>query len=328
MFLCSRVKTCSLCDSLDLNLDTQLGTVSHANIFVKENNYHIGGEQFEKLGENTYKIQKGTLTTCDGDVPVWKITGAEMNVTLDGYATLKHSTFQIHNVPVMYFPYFMYPVRIKRQTGLLMPEGGYSGSKGVIFNNSFYWAISDNTDATFFLDYASKKGPGEGVEFRYVLNERSKGKIYQYYTMESSSYFRDEYTDTLDRHRKRGFVNYEGEHYFNNTSYMKSIATWLSDRQIYQDYSRVFSRTDSELDRISLQSQEINKSFLFYTKNWSQYTFTGELDYYTDLTKSNHDTLQRLPSLNFAGLRQPIFKTPLFFKVDSAYDYFATGSRG
>ncbi len=310
------------CDSLDINLDTQLGTVSHANIFVKEDNYHIGGEQFEKLGENKYKIIKGTLTTCDGDVPVWKITGQEMNVTLDGYATLKHSTFQIHNVPVMYFPYFMYPVRIKRQSGLLMPEAGYSDSKGVIFNNSFYWALSDNADATFFIDYASKKGPGEGIEFRYILNERSKGKLYQYYTMEESSYFEDEYTDPLNRDRKRGFVNYEGEHYFSDTSYVKSIATWLSDRQIYQDYSRVFMRSDSEIDRVTLQSQEKNKSFLFYTKNWSQYSFTGEVDYYKDLNKSNRDTLQRLPSLNFAGLRQPIFQTPLFFKVDSAYDYF------
>ena len=93
-----------------------------------------------------------------------------------------------------------------------MPEGGYSGRNGVIFNNSFYWALSDNTDATFFIDYASKKGPGGGIEFRYVLNERSKGKLYQYYTMEDSSYFKDEYTDPLTRDRKRGFVNYEGEH--------------------------------------------------------------------------------------------------------------------
>ena len=188
-----------------------------------------------------------------------------MDVTLDGYATLKHSTFQIHNVPVMYFPYFMYPVRIKRQSGLLMPEAGYSDSKGVIFNNSFYWAISDNTDATFFLDYASKKGPGEGIEFRYILNERSKGKLYQYYTMEDSSYFKDEYTDPLNRHRKRGFVNYEGEHYFNSTSYVKSIATWLSDRQIYQDYARVFMRSDSEIDRSysSIPGKEQIISFLY-----------------------------------------------------------------
>jgi LPS-assembly protein len=310
------------CDSLDINLDTQLGTVSKATIFVKEDNYHIGGEEFEKVGDKSYRIEKGTLTTCDGDVPVWKITGGEMDVTLDGYATLKNSTFQIHNVPVMYFPYFLYPVRIKRQTGLLMPEGGYSGSKGVIFNNSFYWAISDNTDATFYLDYASEKGVGEGIEFRYVLNERSKGKLYQYYTEERSSYFDDEYYDPLDRDRKRGFVNFEGEHYFNETSYVKSIATWLSDRQIYQDYTRVFNRTDSELDRITLQSQERNKSFLFYTKNWSHYSFTGELDYYKDLRNSNDETLQRLPSFNFSGTRQSIFKTPLFFKVDSAYDYY------
>ena len=315
------------CERLDINLITKVGTVSQATLFVKENNYRISGDSFEKLGESTYKIVNGTVTTCDGDVPAWKITGGHIDVTLEGFASIKHSTFQVRNIPLLYSPFFFYPVKIKRQTGLLMPEPGYSSSDGVKLNNSFYWAISDSTDATLYLDYTSKKGVGEGAEFRYVLNEKSKGKFYQYYTEEKSEYFEDEYDELLGRHRKRGLAGFEGEHYFSDTSYTKAMGTWLSDRQIFQDYGREVRRFETSWDTPSLTSLEKNESFLFYTKNWSQYTITGQAEYFKDLENRNSSTLQRLPTINFSGERQEIKGTPLFFKIDSAYDYL-TRDRG
>jgi LPS-assembly protein len=202
------------CERLDINLITKVGTVSQATLFIKENNYRISGESFEKLGESKYTVVNGTVTTCGGDVPAWKITGGHIDVTLEGFASIKNSTFQVRNIPILYSPFFFYPVKIKRQSGFLMPQPGFSSSDGVKLNNSFYWAVSDSTDATLYLDYTSKKGVGEGAEFRYVLNETSKGKIYQYYTEERSEYFEDEYDELLGRHRKRGLAGFEGEHYF------------------------------------------------------------------------------------------------------------------
>jgi LPS-assembly protein len=310
------------CERLDINLITKVGTVSQATLFIKENNYRISGESFEKLGESKYTVVNGTVTTCGGDVPAWKITGGHIDVTLEGFASIKNSTFQVRNIPILYSPFFFYPVKIKRQSGFLMPQPGFSSSDGVKLNNSFYWAVSDSTDATLYLDYTSKKGVGEGAEFRYVLNETSKGKIYQYYTEERSEYFEDEYDELLGRHRKRGLAGFEGEHYFSETSYTKAIATWLSDRQILQDYGRELSRFDVSWDTVSLTTLEKNKSFLFYTKNWSQYTVTGQVEYFKDLENRNSTTLQRLPTIHFSGERQKIQKTPLFFKIDSAYDYF------
>jgi LPS-assembly protein len=98
------------CERLDLNLITKIGTVSQATLFLKENNYHISGQSFEKLGESNYKILNGTVTTCDGDVPAWKITGGNIDVTLEGFASIKHSTFQVRNIPILYSPFFFYPV--------------------------------------------------------------------------------------------------------------------------------------------------------------------------------------------------------------------------
>lgn len=92
------------CAWLDINLNTKVGSLSQATLFMKEDNYHITGQSFEKLGENRYRVLRGTVTTCDGEKPDWKITGGEINVTVEGYATLKNSTFQIRNIPIAYFP--------------------------------------------------------------------------------------------------------------------------------------------------------------------------------------------------------------------------------
>jgi len=311
------------CERLDINMDTRVGTISQATLFIKENNYHISGQSFEKLGENRYRVLHGTVTTCDGDAPDWKITGGEIDVTLEGIATLKNSTFQIRNVPIVYFPYFLYPLKTKRSTGFLLPDFHYSSSDGVEINNSFFWAISGNTDATFYLDYSEEKGLGGGMEFRYVLNKRSKGKVFQYYTEERSSYFEDEYNPTYGRNRKRGLVDYEGEHYFNDTSYAKAHMIWLSDRKIYKDYGTEIRRSKSEWDMVHIRSKEKSESFIFYTKNWSQYSLTSELNYFKDLLERDRTTLQRLPKITFSGQRQNLTGTPLYFKVDSSYDYFS-----
>ncbi len=54
-----------------------------------------------------------------------------------------------------------------------MPEYGTSNTAGYEFNNSFFWAISDSSDATYWLDYATKKGTGNGLEFRKRFKENS-----------------------------------------------------------------------------------------------------------------------------------------------------------
>lgn len=311
------------CERLEINLDTKIGTISQGRLFLKESNYHITGHKFEKLGENRYRVLNGTVTTCNGKVPDWKITGGEIDVNVEGFATLKRSTFQIRNIPILYSPYFLYPIKTKRQTGFLMPNFNFSSSDGVEINNSFFWAISGNTDATFYFDYSDEKGLGEGVEFRYVLNKRSKGKLYHYYTEERSDYFDNEYNPKFGRNRKRGIVDYEGEHYFSDTSYTKARMTWLSDRKIYKDYGKEIRRSKSEWDRVSLRSREKNESFIFYTKNWSNYSLTSELNYFKNLIERDRTTLQRVPKIRFSGKRQNITGTPIFFKIDSAYDYFS-----
>ena len=308
------------CDAFEINLDTQVGQVHNADMFLKEENFHIEGEEIEKISTDKYKILNGTITTCDAPNPPWRIDAKKINLTADGYAKVKNAFFKIKGVPILYLPYAVFPAKTKRATGLLMPEYGTSDSAGYEFNNSFFWAISDSSDATYWLDYATKKGTGSGLEFRKRFKENSWVKLYGYHTNESKDFFDEEYSDTRDRKRERIYLNFEGEHYFSSDLYLKANANYISDREFYNDYSNEVRRSSLEYKQSNIGARERDESFLFLNKNWDKYNLLFNIDVNKNLEESDPNTLQRLPQLLFSGMRQELTGTPLFYQIDASYN--------
>ncbi len=157
------------------HLREQTGWIENGRLFLKQNHYYLSGGTMEKTGENTYVIKKCRLTTCDGENPAWSITGSEVTVTIEGYGEVKHAAFRVKDWPFLYVPYMLFPAKTKRQTGLLPPRIGYSNRNGADMEIPFFWAISDQTDATLYERYMSRRGYMQGLEFRYVESKESKG---------------------------------------------------------------------------------------------------------------------------------------------------------
>ncbi|RLB41301.1 MAG: hypothetical protein DRH12_08470 [Deltaproteobacteria bacterium] len=158
-------------------LKEQTGRLEHARILIRDNALRISGRSMEKVSENTYRAQDCIITTCAGQRPAWSITASEVKVTIEGYGTAKDAAFRIKNVPVLYLPYFIFPAKTKRQSGLLTPRAGYSGRNGLDMEIPFFWAISDQTDATFYERYMTNRGFMQGLEFRYAASRDSGGAI-------------------------------------------------------------------------------------------------------------------------------------------------------
>ena len=166
------------CDEMQINLTTETGTIKKGVIYVQENNFYIHGETIRKTGEFNYSAEKGSITSCSGDVPDWKITGKKVNVTVHGYGTAKDTVFWVKNIPAIYSPYLVFPVKTKRQTGFLVPRVTSSDRKGVEYEQPFFLALSRNTDATFYIDAMSDRGLKAAAEYRYILDENSKGTVF------------------------------------------------------------------------------------------------------------------------------------------------------
>lgn len=297
-----------LCDTLEIDLNTRRGLIKNGKVFLKKGNFHLYGEEIEKTGNEDYRIKRGRFTTCDGESPSWSFNASTAEVTVGEYLTSWNTSYQIKGIPVLYLPYLIMPVKNERQSGLLIPRIGYSDQKGIEIDNSFFWAISKNTDATISLNYMSLKGVEEGLEYRYVLNKNTQGTI-------QTSYIRE--TDTGN---DRWTLKYWHEQYFSPTFFNKTNINYISDNQYYRTYG----------DIVEERSLNTLESYASFTKNWQGYSIVSQFKYFKDLTDNQEATLQRLPEILFTGLRQPIDSSPFYLSINaSAVNlYRETGEKG
>ena len=296
------------CERLEVNLDTRLGKIYQAKLFLKDQNFHITGQEAEKLGENRYRIRDGSLTTCDAKRPPWKFTMKQLDVTLGGYGIAKDPVFYLEDIPVFYSPIGIFPLKKERQTGFLMPWLGYSTKYGPGVKNAFFWAIDKDMDATLYVDWWKDRGVKEGLEYRYALTQDMRGR--------ANFYFTDD--PILDKNRYAFFFRHQQE--FPSDLYLKGNINYVSDRLYTQDFSDDLPEAAT---RIESWSKGQLKSDLFGGKNWDQFTFLAEGAAFNDLTKENNDeTIQKLPQINFHAHPQSLFKTPFFYDLATSYTNF------
>ena len=338
-------------DRLEMDLEAELGTIHNGTIFVKSSNYLIQGNQIQKTGPYTYTIDDATFSTCAGEIPDWQITGKHLTVQLDGYGTAKHVTFRAKNVPLAYSPYFFFPAKQERQTGFIMPELSYSDRKGIEINQPFFWAINEWSDATFYAHYMGKRGLKAGAEYRYILDPLSKGTI-------MFDVLQDTKTDdgTGNDSRRWGYTDDDvirpnKDRYWFRMKADQSLplgVTAMLDIDIVsdQDYLKEFREGYTGFNKsdrffhtffgrdLEEYDDPIRLNRFNLNKLWTQFSLNAEIRWYDDVIKRRFDledtTLQRVPSVLFAALKQPVLNMPLYYSLDSEYVYFyrEDGTRG
>ena len=316
-------------DQLTIDLKKQTGEVEKGRLFLKKNNYHVTGARIWKTGESTYRILDGTITSCDGDEPPWIITAKDFDVTVEGYGELHQASLRARNIPVLYTPYLIFPVKTKRQSGLLIPEPGYSQRDGLLLNVPFYWAISDNLDATFYQSLLSNRGYMQGAEFRYVSGPNSKGAIMADYLskdMLSEEEFKAKHN--IEPYNERYWIRGKANQDLPKGYVLKVDLDWVSDR----DYLREFRGAGNGLDRnrpyfLSEFGRDFDdetvldrRNTAIVTRSLGNYNFTGEFQYFQELDNTD-DALNQLPYLRYDSIKYELGKN-FFFQWNSNYNYY------
>ncbi|MBI3769340.1 MAG: LPS-assembly protein LptD [Deltaproteobacteria bacterium] len=167
-------------DAMTLNLVEETGALDTGSVFLNKNHYQLTGSHFEKLPGQSYRIDSGRFTTClcaGGGAPSWSVRGERISVDLEGYGRVEHGAFEVRGMPILYFPYGLFPVRRDRQSGLLFPRFGYSNRRGFQFEQPLYLAINKSMDATLALDVETAARIGALGEYRYALSEDTAGEV-------------------------------------------------------------------------------------------------------------------------------------------------------
>lgn len=307
------------CDRLEFNIDTKQGTVYQGRLFLKKKNFHITGSKVEKLGEAEYRIYDATLTSCDERVPYWKFSVKRLEVEVEGYAEGWWPGFHVKNIPVLYFPWGMFPVKRERQSGFLLPDFAIDSDWGPEIKVPFYWAIAPNQDATFYLErIGDKRGRGwkEGIEYRYAWSRRAGGEI-------TGHYIWDEIEE-----RSRWSIFADHDQTFPGRYYIKADVNWVSDN----DYPVDFDGDIPDEAAIDARSRQQLESTLILGKDWEWGALGLEFSYFRDLEPdprpgyktydSNRATMQRLPQTTFFLYQDQFLNTPLFYEMEAEGTHF------
>ena len=79
-----------------------------------------------------------------------------------GYGTAKNSTFEVLGVPVLWFPWMIYPLKTERQSGLLFPEFQISGRNGFEIGLPVFLTLGDPVNLTLTPRWLRSREPWAG----------------------------------------------------------------------------------------------------------------------------------------------------------------------
>lgn len=306
-------------EKAELNMEAKTGRLYNAEIFSIKDNFHISGLEIEKKGEKEYSIKNASFTTCDAPVPEWCFNGKEVNAVAGDRLTASGVTFRIKDKPVLYSPYFRTSLSNERKSGLLTPDIGYIKSKGIYLSQPFFWAISENRDITFALDYFSKRGIGEEFEYRFVEINGAKGDLKAYHIRDK--YFNRDLLDVTG-------VLEQGDRSGKASGYINM--NYINSRDFYNDYNTLIGKDLALLDpnsylnaaaqRVLESTGEVSVQF-----DNSRLYIAGR--YLIDLTQpagASH-TYQKIPEIGYFA--RPVNIGPLVFSLSSGFSNFVSNGK-
>ena len=131
--------------------------------------FFFKGKVVDKLGPDRYRVNDGYVTSCQLPKPKWLLDSKTAEVEVGDEAVLHHATLKVDGIPVFYFPFIEHPAdNLGRKSGFLIPEVGTFNTRGTIFGDAFYWALSRNADATLGAAIYSARGPAFLDDLRAV----------------------------------------------------------------------------------------------------------------------------------------------------------------
>lgn len=278
------------------NLKGKTGKIYNASGEIIKD-YRVKGKEIIKVSDNRFKLTESSLTTCKGELPAWMFEVDYMDVIPGDRAIFKGATFKIRDVPLLYLPVGYFPLDNSRKSGFLVPDTGSSNLDGFFVNNSYYWAINQQSDATFNLDYLEKRGVRPGFEYRYTPSKTTAGQM--------SGQFLD------DRSTGNTFWKFDMTHQQELPKGFKLDAKLdlIGD----DNFNKTFTNDTNRRTRRSTDS------FALLTKSWSNST----LDILTRLRKSTQDnvddTFGLLPKITHKVQRTKLGKSGFYFNQDISY---------
>jgi LPS-assembly protein len=253
---------------------------------------------------NLSSYQQAVYSTCPPGRDDWNLIASELEIDMaKGWGSARHARLRLGGLPVLYAPYFTFPVDGRRKTGLLTPSFDSSNRLGSDVAIPYYINLAPNYDATLTPRFMSKRGVMLGGEFRF-LGERQHAEIIG----EILSNDKQKSPDYHDRRSALKFYH-ESHPYPGLTTRIETEA--VSDNEYLEDFGTGLAITSARhLERIA----EVR----FRQGNWSLSSRVQRFQTVDDSLSESLHPYGRLPQLQ-AQYRGTV--APLGLKVGFSTEY-------
>ena len=283
--------------------------VENGSILIYAEPLIISGSSITRYGNDLYIGNDLTFTPCLSETPAWSIKTDRLHIPLEGYGRAEDARFQIKDAPVAYIPYLLFPAKLKRQSGLLLPSIGSSSDTGFSYGQPIYLTLGRSADMTFTPTFLARRGLLGAAEFRYVQDYERQGTVYTEFLHDRlAGELLNEDDPTSARPENRWYVK---------ASHTGGDLTWdvnlVSNRDYFRDIGPFYT-VEKQNDWIEqLQERtETQISRLQYITTTGPVLWNLSSQWKQDLTEEDlNNNLQELPRLDARLSQQSLPHTPL-----------------
>ena len=302
-------------ERLELNLNTEAGIVTHGQLYIPASNTSVSGRLMQRFSEYHYRVKEGSFTNCDaqeGDVPAWRMRFDDLDLTVGDSLAFKGAWLCVNDVPTIPLPTLTYPLS-NRQSGFLTPFGGYDNRFGMHVQESFYWAINPSQDLTISPSYYSNLGYGSDLDYRYVLDRKSRGQWFVSYLQQQKLPDLPGVTNTGEDVKKaRALIAGTHTQQFTESLLFRANVSLVTDPNYMQQLS------NSGTQR-ALPSSETN---LLATERLAYGNLYMLGQYLQPLQNGGNDTFQRLPETGYSLPNMSLLNSPMLFGMEGNFVNF------
>ena len=189
-------------DSLAYNTETGQSTakdVAFASVPLQAHGY---AKRLNKPSDTRYELDEVMFTTCPPTDRKWQLDAKNIDIdTETGRGVATNTTFRIADVPVLYLPYFNFPIDARRSSGFLTPRASIGSESGLELDIPYYFNLAPEYDATLNTHLYTNRNPMLTGEFRYLTENYGEGQLTgsylpsdrKYDGEDRSSFFYDHY---------------------------------------------------------------------------------------------------------------------------------------
>ncbi len=140
-----------------------------ATFELRQRAAHGSADSLQLTPTGIITLEGVQFTTCPKPKADWEIKAKRIELdTRNRIGTGHDAQVQFEGVPLIYLPWFSFPLGDQRKSGFLFPSIGTASRSGVLLAVPYYWNIAPNADFTFDPILYSKRGADVGGEVRLL----------------------------------------------------------------------------------------------------------------------------------------------------------------